>query len=51
MGHASLAVAVTAYEMWLVDDMSDLQQLLEKATDRLENILASRSPATVVGCA
>lgn len=39
VGHTGLAVAVTAYEMWLVDESRDLRSLLEEATRGLQDLL------------
>lgn len=40
VGHVSLALALTAYEMWLVDPSADLLALLDEGMSELEHYLA-----------
>lgn len=46
IGHASLGVALAAYERWLRDDAADLRTLLGSAFDALERGLAGPPPGS-----
>jgi mycofactocin system transcriptional regulator len=50
IGHATLGVAVAAYQQWLRDDHSDLTGLLDNAMRGLAATLADTSPADSTGC-